>query len=190
MTALARPDVRLWQSWSAALLEFGSEQVHGSGTIEVPLEVRSTTPRETCAYVVAELQRRADPTVPLEDDMVRSDYFWVIDSDSDSDSGAGSEEVVGFIATRHDLTAFLLETGGHIGYSVRPSRRGEGHAGRALRLALEHLAGLGLDRVLITCDEDNEPSRRTIVAAGGVLEDVRERTMRFWVEPGQGRRQR
>jgi predicted acetyltransferase len=188
MTTLARPDVRLCDSWAAALLEFGSEQVHGSGNIDVPLEVRSSTAHDVCAYVVAELERRADPSVPLEPDMVRSDYFWI--TDAVAGGSPVQEHVVGFVATRHDLNAFLLETGGHIGYSVRPSRRGQGHAGRALRLALEHVAGLGLERVLITCDEDNEPSRRTIESAGGVLEDVRERTMRFWVELGQGRRQR
>jgi len=189
MTTLVRPDVGLHASWAAALLDFGSEHVHGAGTIEVPLEVRSGTAREACAYVVAELDRRSDPTVPLDPGTVRSDYFWITDSGAEGDEARGGE-VVGFIATRHDLTAFLLETGGHVGYSVRPSRRGEGHAGRALLLALDHVTDLGLERVLITCDEDNEASRRTIESAGGVLEDVRERTMRFWVGLGQGRRQR
>ncbi|WP_323791491.1 GNAT family N-acetyltransferase [Nocardioides sp.] len=80
------------------------------------------------------------------------------------------------------LTSFLLDTGGHIGYFVRPSRRGEGHAGRALGLALDHAADLGLRRVLLTCDRDNEASRRTIESAGGDLEDVRELTMRFGID--------
>ena len=38
------------------------------------------------------------------------------------------------------------------------------HAGRALGLAVRRAAELGLDRVLLTCDDDNRPSARTIVA--------------------------
>lgn len=172
MTALARPDLRLHQSWAAALLEFGSEQVHGAGLWEVPEDVRSSTSRAACARLVAELARCADPEAPRPPDRVASDYFWITEDD----------EVVGFVATRHELTSFLLESGGHIGYSVRPTRRREGHARRALELALDHLAGIGPTRALLTCDVDNDASRRTITAAGGVLEDVRARTMRFWID--------
>lgn len=176
VTALARPDLRLHASWAAAMLEFGSEHVHGAGAWEVPAEIRSSTSREACAVLVSELARRGDPQEPRPADRVPSDYFWI----TDRDRGAG--EVVGFLALRHELTSFLLDTGGHIGYSVRPSRRGEGHAGRALELGLDHAARLGLPRVLLTCDRDNEASRRTIESAGGELEDVRERTMRFWID--------
>ena len=42
--------------------------------------------------------------------------------------------MIGFLAIRHTLNDFLLELGGHIGYSVRPARRGQGHATRALAL--------------------------------------------------------
>jgi predicted acetyltransferase len=35
--------------------------------------------------------------------------------------------------------------------------------------------------VLVTCDDDNVGSRRVIEANGGVLEDVRNRKMRFWL---------
>ena len=102
------------------------------------------------------------------------DYLWITDGDP--------EEVIGFLAIRHRLNDFLLEEGGHIGYSVRPARRGEGHATRALALALDRAAELGIDRVLVTCDEDNEPSRRTIEGNGGVLEDVRKGKRRYWID--------
>ena len=104
-------------------------------------------------------------------------FFWLLDEDR----GAG-DEVVGFLAVRHALNDFLLEQGGHVGYSVRPTARRQGHAARALRLGLDHAAGLGLDRVLLTCEPGNAGSRRTIVAAGGVLEDVRAGKERYWVE--------
>ena len=65
---------------------------------------------------------------------------------------------------------------------MRPSRRGEGHASRALGLALHRSVELGLDRVLVTCDEENRPSARTIERNGGVLEDVRNGTRRYWID--------
>jgi predicted acetyltransferase len=44
---------------------------------------------------------------------------------------------------------------------------------------------LGLAKVLLTCDDDNEPSRRTIERHGGVLEDVRDTDegvkRRYWI---------
>ncbi|REJ08208.1 GNAT family N-acetyltransferase [Microbacterium bovistercoris] len=118
------------------------------------------------------LEDEADETVPLLPDRVHSTYFWVVDA-----AGAW----VGFLALRRTLNAFLLEYGGHIGYSIRPSRRREGHAARALHDALVEAAGLGLDRVLITCDEDNIGSARTIERHGGVYEDTRGVKRRYWV---------
>jgi len=66
--------------------------------------------------------------------------------------------------------------------SVRPSRRRQAHASRALRLALAESRRLGLDRVLVTCDHDNVPSRFTIERAGGVFEDRREDKLRYWFD--------
>ena len=40
---------------------------------------------------------------------------------------------------------------------------------------------MGIDPVLVTCDNDNEPSRRTIESHGGVLEDERSGKLRYWV---------
>jgi predicted acetyltransferase len=67
---------------------------------------------------------------------------------------------------------------------VRPSRRREGHATRALAFALREARRLDLDRVLITCDDDNEASRRTIEHNGGVYEDTRKGKLRYWVDLG------
>ncbi len=82
---------------------------------------------------------------------------------------------------RHRLTPFLLEVAGHIGYSVRPSARRRGVATAALREALPLASALGIDPVLVTCDDDNLGSARVIEANGGVLEDVRGRKRRYWV---------
>ncbi len=75
----------------------------------------------------------------------------------------------------------LLEQGGHIGYSVRPSRRGEGIATKALGQALEVAQTLDIGPVLVTCAEDNPASRKAIEANGGVYEDSRQGTRRYWI---------
>ncbi len=175
MTALARPDVRLYPSWAATITEFGSETVHGSGLWHGdggPVDLTEAG----CAGFVSMVLAYADPTYALPEDRVHCDYYWITE-------GAGAdEEVIGFLALRHSLTAWLLEEGGHIGYSVRPSRRAQGHASRALALAVRRCAELGLDRALVTCDEDNLASARTIERNDGVYEDTRNGKRRYWIE--------
>ena len=94
------------------------------------------------------------------------------------------EQVVGFLALRTRLNDWLFNEGGHIGYSIRPSRRREGHASRGLGLAVRRAAGLGIDRALVTCDDDNLASARTIERGGGVYEDTRNGKRRYWIETG------
>ncbi len=97
--------------------------------------------------------------------------------------------LVGFVALRHELNAFLFEEGGHIGYAVRPTARGRGIATAAAALALLEARHLAIERVLLTCDDANVASATVIERNGGVLEDVRGGKRRYWVEPaGQGPR--
>ena len=50
-----------------------------------------------------------------------------------------------------------------------------------LQQGLELAQTKNIDRVLVTCDENNLASRAVIMANGGQLEDVREGTERYWI---------
>jgi predicted acetyltransferase len=71
--------------------------------------------------------------------------------------------IVGRASIRHSLNAFFERVGGHVGYVVVPEFRRRGHATTILRLALEIAHDrLGIGRVLVTCDDDNIGSIKTI----------------------------
>jgi predicted acetyltransferase len=122
--------------------------------------------------VVEDLRRmesREHASPPVQ---VPCTYFWIVEDG----------EFVGYLAMRHELNEWLLNEGGHIGYSIRPSRRRQGHATRALALALGEARAIGLDRVLLTADEDNSASWRAIETNGGAQEDSREDKRRYWID--------
>ena len=81
--------------------------------------------------------------------------------------------IIGRVAIRHALNRVLERIGGHIGYVVVPEFRRQGYATAMLRQAIE-LANrsLGITRVLVTCDDDNVGSIKTIESNGGVLAEV------------------
>lgn len=182
MTHIVRPDARYQRSYLAATDEFAGAQRDGDG--DLAQDADPATGFAGFAFTRAGLEdaeefrrfvqvRRAEelPETPRPTGRVPCTFLWIVDG----------EEYLGSIAFRHELNDFLLREGGHIGYSIRPSARGRGHARAALRQTLELAAEMGTAQVLLTCAEDNAASRAVIEGAGGVYEDSRAGTRRYWV---------
>ncbi|WP_432545072.1 GNAT family N-acetyltransferase [Kineococcus sp. SYSU DK002] len=169
---LLAPTADLRASWLQAREEEGpGVHLHGAGLRE---HDDVNTPAGFTAWT-ARLRSCADTSVPPAPGWVHSTYRWVVENDT----------YLGTIDLRHELNDFLLEAGGHIGYSIRPSARRRGLATWALARTLERAHAMGLDRVLLTCDPDNTASAATIERNGGRLEDTRDTVLgpkrRYWI---------
>ena len=61
---------------------------------------------------------------------------------------------------------------GHIGYHIDPPYRGHHYARRACLLLRSEFRRSGKRSVVITCDPDNEPSRKTCLGLGCAWEGI------------------
>lgn len=105
-------------------------------------------------------------------------YFFVRRSDN---------KIIGMINIRHRLNEILINEGGHIGYSIRPTERKKGYATLMLKLALERCRELNLNKVLLTCSKANTASAKVIQKNNGILENEiysetsAEVIQRYWI---------
>ena len=83
---------------------------------------------------------------------------------------ANDNRIVGTINLRWNLSELMLQFGGHIGYSIRPTERRKGYNKINLYLVMIEARKVGLDRVMLACDVNNAGSDRTLKALGGKLE--------------------
>ncbi|MER7282271.1 GNAT family N-acetyltransferase [Dactylosporangium sp. NPDC000244] len=176
MPALSPPTADVHESFLAAMAEFVAEGRGGPDDHSmIAHELREFSPSWASptgfAGYVSALRAQAQEETPRPEGFVPSTSLW----------WAEGADYYGRLAIRHRLTPHLLEGGGHIGYDVRPTARRRGYATRMLRAALPIARSLGIETALLTCDTTNTVSRRVIEANGGVLEDERGGTLRFWV---------
>lgn len=166
---LAAPDLRLEEEYKA----FYEEWID-SGEDMVPWVI-GKDPADFPAMV--DWLGKNSAGIGLPEGWVPDSTFWLVDE---------SGRVLGAVNIRHGLTPFLLTSGGHIGYGIRPSERRKGYATELLRLALEKTSELGIPRVLVVCDRSNEASAKTILNNGGVedaphAEENGNVVRRFWI---------
>ncbi len=102
--------------------------------------------------------------------------------------GFVGSDMVGRLSIRHNLNDFLLNIGGHIGYGVVPAYRRKGYAKEMLTQALPISKSIGINNVLLTCDDNNLGSIKTIESCGGKLENNVEAGIgkplkrRYWID--------
>ena len=176
MPELSAPTPLVHASFLAAMAEFQAEGRGSEGDYSmIGGEIRSYGPHwsapEGFAVYLRWLADQAIEESPRPEHHVPSTTLWWIEADN----------YLGRIAIRHRLNDSLIQVGGHIGYDVRPSARQRGHASAMLAAALPLAHALGIDSALVTCDVSNPASRRVIERNGGVLENQRGSTLRFWV---------
>jgi predicted acetyltransferase len=98
------------------------------------------------------------------------------------------DKIIGMTQIRHTLNNYLLDIGGHIGYSIAAEERRKGYGKAMLKLGLAEAKKLGLKKVLVSCQAENIASEKCITANGGVYEDTRkdkwtgQYVKRFWID--------
>ncbi|WP_433464061.1 GNAT family N-acetyltransferase [Spirillospora sp. CA-128828] len=151
---LSVPSTLLRSSFIAAMCEFeelvGTADANGLSAADLSWPDRFET------YV----RRLAEGSLPWQRThagaRVRC-WWWVNDG-----------EFIGRISLRPDLTPGVPHAN-HIGYAVRPSHRGRGHASAMLAAVLPEAFRLGIDPVILVCTETNTASRKVIGRNGGHL---------------------
>ena len=164
---LVFPSYRLKKSFFEAIEE---------APTEAPVHVFFDVTKET---FTAFLQRMKDfrEGKNLTKGWVPDTSYWMVEDG----------EFIGRISFRHELTPSLREYGGHVGYWIRPSKRGKGYGKKMLGLMLSKIDAKKYPKVLLTCSDDNEASRKMIEFYGGKLEDKiipkgrEELTRRYWI---------
>lgn len=117
-------------------------------------------------------------TLPANPDWSTQTNYYAVTDDG---------QIAGIISCRWQIEkGNLLAWAGHIGYAVAPSFRGERIAEEMLAFALTEYVKRGILHVLISANEKNIASRKTIEHCGGQLENIVEvdgkRHCRYWIE--------
>ncbi len=98
--------------------------------------------------------------------------FWLFEDNSP----------VGFGKVRHFLTEALLEDGGNVGYTIRPSARNRGLGKKLLLFLIGKSKEIGIDKLLLTIRNYNEPSIHVALANGGKIEKITAEKHYIWIE--------
>ncbi len=178
MPQLVRPALAHAPSFIEAMREGYSRDTLRPETAESIAEVAA----DPAAFVASQLAPPTTVTLPDGSLGAAVPYtvLWYVEGD----------EFLGSLHIRHHLNENLEKVGGHVGYAVRPSARGQGHASAILAAGLDYIrANLPLERVLLTVNSQNPASIRVIEKNGGVhtasiphIWHPGETALHYWIE--------
>lgn len=126
-----------------------------------------------------EYLKNSSKGIGLKPGFVPATTFWLV---------LNYKTIIGESRLRHWLVPSLEHWGGHIGYMIRPLQRGKGYGTKMLNLTLEQARSIGLNRVLLTCNQDNHASAHVIqknngkFASEGLLESNNKVIHRYWID--------
>ncbi len=132
-------------------------QIHGTGSLDRELK-KGKAYEEWLSNNI----KLHDENYALEKGLVPAYTYFLIREDDN--------KLIGMIDLRLGLNDYLRNFGGHIGYSIRPTERKKGYNKINLYLVLQEAQRYNLDKVLITCADSNDGSRKTILSLGGKFE--------------------
>ena len=89
-------------------------------------------------------------------------HYWAIDNG----------KFIGEFQLRTDFSEIVMTAIGSVGYSVRPSEQGKGYGTEILRLGLQLAKQHGMEKVLLTINDENKPSIHVCEKMGGILKDT------------------
>lgn len=94
----------------------------------------------------------------------KSFHYWAIDNG----------RFIGEFQLRTEFTEKVMSDIGSIGYAVRVSEQGKGYGKAILCLGLELARQHGMEKVLLTINDENKASIHVCEASGGILKDTIE----------------
>lgn len=115
----------------------------------------------------------------LERQISKSSIFFLINTESN--------RILWFFWLRHNLTfRDDVKYWWHIGYGIRPTERWKWYAKEGLRLILIEANRISIDRIFISCDDENIASAKVIEANGWILESYNyapdgTKRRRYWI---------
>ncbi len=164
---LVKPSLEYRNSFIEAIKEFEAEGEN--------IYMRGTKPDDNFDELLLKIKEREEG-INLPANRVPQTELWLVENG----------EFIGWTKIRHRLNENLLLEGGHIGYAIRPRARKQGYGTKILELSLSVAKKLGIDKVLVTCDDDNISSTKIIEKCGGVLENKIEHEerlkRRYWIQ--------
>jgi predicted acetyltransferase len=172
MVILVKPDLTmkdLLNSYKQEFFDNNEMVINGSASIDEYLSI------EQWLLLIDSMKDRNNLAKP---EWVEMSQFVLIDKEK--------ELIIGMINIRHYLNEYLSKFGGHVGYSVRPGQRNKGYAKVMLELAKQYLQEKGLKKILLTCNDTNIASIKTIESCGGLLENKIDKNSslirRYWIK--------